>query len=125
MTPLAKAAGAVAEVPRLEYDSEDSTSTEAGTSTEEADEDENLLFGDIIKDTKFWHLYLMNFCSAFYGYILISQYKVFGSQYFKDDMYLTTVGSVACMCGSFRFVWSMLLDFKFTYTQVYGTLVTM
>ena len=64
----------------------------------------------------------MNFCSVFYGYVLITSYKVFGSQFIHDDMFLTMVGSIACVCGSLRFFWSMLLDFKYTYAQVYGVL---
>ena len=78
-------------------------------------ENENLSFGECIKDTKFWHLYLMNFCSVFYGYLLISQYKTFGTNYIPDDLYLTLVGSVGCIFGSLRFLWSILLDYGYTY----------
>lgn len=64
----------------------------------------------------------MNFCTFFYGYTLIGSYKVFGSLYIHDDLFLTYVGSVGCICGSLRFLWSMMLDFGFTFPQVYGTL---
>ena len=87
-------------------------------------ENENLSFGECVRDTKFWHLYLMNFCSVFYGYLLISQYKTYGTNYIPDDLYLTLVGSVGCICGSLRFLWSILLDYGYTYQQVYGLLVT-
>jgi hypothetical protein len=65
----------------------------------------------------------MNFSSVFYGYLLIGSFKIFGGTYIKDDMYLTLVGSVGCIFGSLRFFWSMLLDFNYTYPQVYGTLI--
>lgn len=86
-------------------------------------EDEDIHLSQLIKDKRFWHLYLMNFFSVFYGYLLIGSYKVFGSKYIDDDMYLTLVGSVGCIFGSLRFFWSMLLDFNYTYPQVYGVLI--
>jgi hypothetical protein len=61
--------------------------------------------------------------SIFYGFLLIGCYKTFGSKYIDDDMYLTLVGSVGCIFGSLRFFWSMLLDFNYTFPQVYGVLV--
>ena len=65
----------------------------------------------------------MNFSSVFYGYILINQYKMFASKYIHDDMFLTMVGSVACIFGSLRFIWSLLLDYQFSYVNVYGSLL--
>jgi len=65
----------------------------------------------------------MNFSSVFYGYLLIGSFKTFGSKYIHDDMYLTLVGSVGCIFGSLRFFWSMLLDFNYSYPQVYGILI--
>jgi hypothetical protein len=78
-------------------------------------EDDDMNLYDIIRDKRFWYLYTMNFSSIFYGYVLITSYKVFGSQCIHDDMFLTMVGSVACVCGSLRFFWSMLLDYNYTY----------
>jgi predicted MFS family arabinose efflux permease len=37
-------------------------------------------------------------------------------------MFLTVVGAVAAIFGGLRFLWSGLLDYKFTYKQVYCTL---
>jgi hypothetical protein len=76
----------------------------------------------IFADSKFRHLFVMNFCSVFYGYVLIGSYKVFGSKLIKDDMFLTMVGSVGCVFGSLRFFWSLLLDYNYKYTQVYALL---
>lgn len=80
---------------------------------------------DLIKDKRYWMLYVMNFCTVFYGYLLINSYKIFGSLYINDDLFLTFVGSIACICGSLRFFWSILLDLNFTYQQVYGALCTL
>jgi MFS transporter, OFA family, oxalate/formate antiporter len=85
--------------------------------------DEDIQLKELVKDKRFWHMYIMNFSSVFYGYLLIGSYKTFGSKYIDDDMYLTLVGSVGCIFGSLRFFWSMLLDFDYTYPQVYGVLV--
>ena len=82
----------------------------------------DLSLSDLIKDKRFWLLYVMNFCSIFYGYTLIGSYKVFGEIYIHDDLFLTYVGSIGCIFGSLRFLWSLMLDFGFTYQQVYGTL---
>ena len=62
---------------------------------------------EISTDRRFWLLYVMNFCTVFYGYLVVSNYKVFGSFYIRDDMFLTAVGSVASVCGSLRFLWSL------------------
>lgn len=86
-------------------------------------QDDDIHIRDLIKDSRFWHMYIMNFMSVFYGYLLIGSYKTFGSKYIDDDMYLTLVGSVGCIFGSLRFFWSMLLDFNYTYPQVYGVLI--
>lgn len=64
----------------------------------------------------------MNFCSIFYGYTLIGSFKVFGELYIQDDLFLTYIGSIGCIFGSLRFFWSALLDFGYTFPQVYGSL---
>ena len=66
---------------------------------------------------------MMNFCSVFFGYLVLTNFKVFGSKYISDDLSLTTMGSVASIAGSVaRFAWSFALD-KFGYGRVYGLLV--
>jgi len=87
----------------------------------EIEELELTLF-ELIKDRRYWLLYAMNFCSFFYGFTLIGSYKVFGGMYIHDDLFLTYVGSIGCVFGSIRFIWSIMLDYGFTYPQVYGTL---
>ena len=82
----------------------------------------NIISTPILHQTKFWLLYAMNFSSVFLGYIVVSNYKVYGSQYISDDLFLTAVGSIACVLGSLRFLWSLVLD-RSTYSKVYGSLV--
>lgn len=65
----------------------------------------------------------MNFCTIFYGYILLSSYKLFAVDYIRDDFFITVVGSAAFVLGSLRFIWSAFLDKGFSYTQVYGILI--
>lgn len=77
---------------------------------------------EILRSKKFWLLYSMNFSSVFLGYLVVSNYKVFAARYIDSDHFLTMVGSVACVMGSFRFIWSFVLD-KSTYGKVYGMLV--
>lgn len=91
--------------------------------SEENSKDSDISLNELVKDKRFWHLYLMNFSSVFYGYLLIGSFKTFGSKYIKDDLYLTMVGSIGCVFGSLRFFWSMMLDFNYTYPQVYGVLI--
>lgn len=93
--------------------------------SEQESENDDLTLNEILHDQKFYHLYIMNFSSVFYGYILISSFKVFAGQFIKDDFFLTQVGSCACIFGSLRFFWSMMLDYKFSYSQVYGTLIVL
>lgn len=91
---------------------------------EEVENDEDLTLAELLTDKRFWLLYFMNFCTVFYGYMLIGSYKVFGGAYIHDDMFLTLVGSIGCVCGSLRFIWSILLDHGYSYRQVYGSLCT-
>lgn len=91
------------------------TSDNKNVTNEIEDSEPELTIFDLIKDKRYWLLYVMNFCSFFYGYTLIGSYKVFGGMYIHDDLFLTYVGSVGCVFGSLRFFWSMMLDFGFTF----------
>ena len=57
--------------------------------SEQESENDDLTLNEILHDQKFYHLYIMNFSSVFYGYILISSFKVFAGQFIKDDFFLT------------------------------------
>ena len=58
------------------------------------DSEPELTLLELIKDKRYWLLYIMNFCTFFYGFTLIGSYKVFGGMYIHDDMFLTYVGSI-------------------------------
>lgn len=78
---------------------------------------------EILKSKEFWLLYFMNFCSVFFGYLVLSNFKVFGSQHISNDLTLTAIGSIASICGSVaRFTWSFAMDY-FGYEKVYLLLV--
>lgn len=74
-------------------------------------------------------LYVMAFSSVFMGYYVLNVYKMFGAEHsfaLSDDGYLTTVGIAASMTGTFRFLWTALLDFKWiSFKHAYGTLLVM
>lgn len=40
-------------------------------------------------------------------------------------MFITIVGSLACVFGSLRFIWSLFLDYQFSYVNVYGFLIVL
>ena len=90
--------------------------------TEDSCRDGSCSLKSIVQNPKFGFLYAMNFCSVFYGYIVIGNYKVFASTLIKNDLFLTTVGSIASICGSLRFIWAIQLDNGYSYSRVYGVL---
>lgn len=92
---------------------EDSESNQ-GSESNHVTEPELSLY-DLVKDRRYWLLYLMNFCTFFYGYTILGSYKILGAQYIHDDMFLTCVGSVGFVLGSLRFLWSLLLDNGFSF----------
>jgi hypothetical protein len=52
----------------------------------------------------------MNCLSIIYPFFLEAEYKVFGQIFITDDSFLTTVGTIASLCSSMRFIWSFVLD---------------
>ena len=78
------------------------------------------------KTPQFWLIYLMAFLSVFQGYYALNVYKAYGftQMVLKDDAFLTKVGSIAAVMGTFRFAWSAAMDHKYgTFKRVYGTLL--
>ena len=67
-----------------------------------------------IKTPQFILLFIMMYCSSFYGYLVINQYKDFGQITLKDDHFLTIVGAFS----GFRFTWSFLMQ-KNTHSNLY------
>lgn len=62
--------------------------------------------------------------SVLFGYYTVDVYKIFGDSrtVLNHEIYLTEVGSLSALFGSFRFVWSGLLD-HYSYKKVYGSLL--
>ena len=58
------------------------------------------------------------------GFYTLDVYKTFGQRnpITSGEWYLTEVGSIGGIFGSFRFIWSALLD-KFSVKKVYGLLL--
>lgn len=70
----------------------------------------------------------MGLCSIFEGYYVLNVYKGFGQTVpaLRDDSYLTTVGMVAAVLNTIRFVWSSSYDIKgMTFKQIYGLLLVL
>jgi hypothetical protein len=59
---------------------------------------------------RFWHMFIMLFCSGFYGIYLTSVYKTFGSSKGGiDDFTLTLAGAFGSVCnGLSRIFWASL-----------------
>lgn len=99
--------------------------TQDDESESAVDDSSQMSLKSLCRDKRFLSLYAMNFCTVFYGYLLIGSYKVFGSIYINNDMFLTTVGSVSAIFGSMRFIWSVQLDCGLSYPRVYGALMAL
>ncbi|KAM3132172.1 hypothetical protein pb186bvf_015767 [Paramecium bursaria] len=52
------------------------------------------------------------FCLTGFGFMVVSQYKSFGTKHISDDKFFSLVGSIGGLVnGLSRFLWSFLLDF--------------
>ena len=70
-------------------------------------------------------IFIMNFLSIFSGYFAVNNFKKYGQKNGLDnENYLAWLGSVAAVCNSIRFIWSMATDYL-TYKLVYGILLVM
>jgi hypothetical protein len=63
-----------------------------------------------VKTLRFWHLFVMLFCSTFYGMYMAAAYKNFGSVVGGiEDKTLTLAGSFGAVCnGLSRIFWASL-----------------
>jgi len=77
-----------------------------------------------IKKKQFWHIYIMLFCSGFYGMYMAAVYKNYGSVYCDfSDSTLTLAGSLGASCnGISRIFWAPLAD-KLGFKRVYFVLL--
>ena len=69
--------------------------------------------------------YLMNMLSVISGFFAVNNFKKYGQKNGLDnENYLAMLGSVAAVCNSIRFIWSMATDYL-SYKLVYGILLVM
>ena len=64
----------------------------------------------------------MNLLSVMFGLFLIGSSKKFGSEYLKDEEFVTLVASIASIIGIFRFLFAIGLD-NFSYKKVYSFII--
>ena len=66
----------------------------------------------------FWDMLLNLFFTSGFGLYMVNQYKNYGQKHIKNDVLLSTIGSVAYFCNSFhRLLLTQLMD-HFTFRQV-------
>ena len=93
----------------------------------------NLLLEDTIREPKItainlirtrqtFLLLIMMYLSSFFGYLVLNQYKVFGSEFIKDDHFLTLVGAAASIFSVIRIFWVFLIQ-KFSFKIVYSIML--
>ena len=69
--------------------------------------------------------YFMNMFSVISGFFAVNNFKKYGQKNGLDsEDYLAWLGSVAAVCNSIRFIWSMATDYL-SYKLVYGILLVM
>ena len=78
----------------------------------------------IMKTSQFCLLFIMMYCSSFFGYFILNQYKDIGERSIKDDYFLTIVGAVSAAWSGFRFTWAFMMQ-KMSFKTVYGIMLVM
>ena len=74
---------------------------------------------------QFWVVYIMNTLSVISGFFAVNNFKKYGQlNGLTNENYLAWLGSVAAVCNSIRFIWSMATDY-FSYKVVYGIMLVM
>ena len=76
-----------------------------------------------LKAFVFYKIYIMAFCSMFFGMVFISLYKIFGLMNDIDDLTLTVAGTIGAVGGSIsKFACGILMD-KLGFKVVYGIIL--
>ena len=66
----------------------------------------------IICSREFFSLYFISVTEIFFGYFIMTKYKVYGAGFIKDDQFLTLIGSIGSLLnGLFRIFWAGMLDY--------------
>ena len=70
-------------------------------------------------------IYIMNMLSVISGFFAVNNFKKYGQlNGLTNENYLAWLGSIAAVCNSIRFIWSMATD-HFSYKVVYAVLLVM
>ena len=88
------------------------------------EEPEQVSIFRIMKTSQFYLLFIMMYCSSFFGYFILNQYKDFGQRSIKDDHFLTIVGAISAAWSGFRFTWAFMMQ-KMSFKTVYGIMLVM
>jgi hypothetical protein len=76
---------------------------------------------EMLKNWKFWYIFSMSFCLFLYTLYLLNTFKDIAMKHIKDDYFLTAVGALSFVIGTFgRFFYGMLLDL-YPWKQVIGS----
>jgi len=73
---------------------------------------------------EFYYVWVMLFCSAFYGMFMAAAFKNYGSTAGKiDDVTLSWAASIGALCnGISRIVWALSME-HWGFKRVFGTLL--
>ena len=83
----------------------------------------SLTVKQIIQQQRFLQLFFMSMFSATGVMFVANNYKTFGQQKIKDDLFLTIVGSIGMIGnGLSRCAWGAIMDLK-SFKKVYGVLL--
>ena len=68
-------------------------------------------------------IYIMNTLSVVMGFFAVNNFKTYGQKNgLTNENYLAALGSIAAVCNSIRFVWSLMTDYL-PYKTVYAILL--
>lgn len=78
---------------------------------------------EMLLSYEFWHLYIWSMTFMFFGFYMMSTFKIYGSTAISDDVFLTLIGSIGVLFNGFsRLLISTMLDY-YSFRKVFGTLI--
>ena len=80
-------------------------------STEETSKKKFLTLSQMIRDYRFWHLFILLFFGSGINAYFLNMYKIVGMAYIHDDHFLSYIGSASFLFGTAgRIVFGVLMD---------------
>lgn len=78
---------------------------------------------EMLKNKKTWHLFAIGFCLFFFPLYLLNTYKDVAMEYIQDDYFLSVVGALSFIIGSFgRYFYGRMLD-KYSWKTVMSSAI--